>query len=290
MNSKNESNQSDPTLWAIGALFIGIVVYTHQNELLEVVGTVIGLVLGALTLFYFVAVPVYFLRKKAPPVPTPMVVTKEPKPAKKKEPVVASPATKLSPEAVKNLQLIHDRLCKEEQQKGLLNSQLHAANDLDQEDRYFLSHEGYEEKEFVPFGKTRREQFFIQKQKQSLQHTFVLYSLLQLLRDRQITARVAPDCTLLITHTKQTYAVCVVTQEDHARHSYLYTTANRLSRVCSGGWWFLTTSSAYQRSFTRYGQTLTRNDIQHWIAETFPSQHPLPHNTTHSKHSKPRYT
>ncbi len=180
-----------------------------------------------------------------------------------------------------------ERILREQEQRKLLQFPIYYFEDMNDHDRYFLREKGYEEKEFVYFGKTRRDKFFIKKQKgYALEHTFVLYSLLQLLQDRGVIAQVASDSTLRIIHNNTKYALCVVTPNDHTRIEYLHTTAQRMSRY--GLHCFLTTSSAYQRSFTRYAMTLTRNTIHAWIEENFPRPSPSPYNTTKITPTKPR--
>jgi hypothetical protein len=65
---------------------------------------------------------------------------------------------------------------------------------------------------------------------------------------------------------------------DYHRFSKQYQTA--ITR-----WWFVVTQSAYAKSFQRYGDVLTRNQIESWIHTTFS---PPPLNTTRFHHTQQR--
>lgn len=283
MNSNNESKAFDPTLWFGGIIAVCLFVYTYKDEVLAFIGTVIGLLLGAVILSFFIIVPLRLLREKPrPPAPTLSKKTvSQPRKKKVVQPVIPT----VTPEIIEQQRVREVRERQVQLQNELLESPLHICEELDKLNHYFLTHNGYEEKEFVPFGEVRRARYLIKKQKLTLEHTFVLYSLIQILDDLHLERHLSANNILSITVRDSTYAVCVVTPQDAGREYYLYSLAGQMSRMAPE-WWFLTTSSAYKRSFTKYGDVLTRNDILLWVAKHLSSS-PSPHITTPLHHTPP---
>ncbi|MCX6708345.1 MAG: hypothetical protein NTW67_01695 [Candidatus Woesearchaeota archaeon] len=151
----------------------------------------------------------------------------------------------------------------------LLKSPVHRIADLKTEDQCLLERAGYVKKEFVPLGKTRREPYYVQKQKTSLEHTFVVYDIVKKLQPIVKSIEVTQNQDIKIFHKGNYYALTVVTPSDLHKHHKLTAHAKTLTKTFGANWWFVTTKSAYAKSFGRYGVTITRNQIDDWIQENF---------------------
>jgi hypothetical protein len=155
----------------------------------------------------------------------------------------------------------------------LLKSPLHCARDLDNHQQSFLQQNKYELKEFVPLGKVRREKFYVKAQsRQTLKHTFVLYSIAQKLKNKVSNLAIGdnarkPDLTF--TYKDQEYAVEVVTP---LQHKNFFTKADANTKKYGAHWWIVVTDSAYARPFHDYGRVLTRNNIDHWMHNDFDTE------------------
>jgi hypothetical protein len=174
----------------------------------------------------------------------------------------------------------------EAKQKHLLDVPVHSAKKLNEPDKSFLLRNDYEEREFVPLGKIRRENFLIKRQSpKSLEHTFLLHAIYDKLSEYSIDVEITRDQDIAILRKRQNYALCVVTPDDLRKHNCLSKKASRLTSICCGNWWFVVTQSAYAKSFQRYGDVLTRNQLDEWIRTTFS---PPPLNATQSHHTQQR--
>lgn len=151
----------------------------------------------------------------------------------------------------------------------LLKSPVHRIADLKTGDHYLLERAGYVKKEFVPLGKTRRESYYVQKQKTSLAHTFVVHSIIKKLQPIVKDVEVTQNQDIKIFHKGKYYALTVVTPADLHKHNKLTAQAKVLTKTFGANWWFFITKSAYAKSFGRYGLTITRNQINDWIQENF---------------------
>jgi hypothetical protein len=266
MSSKEQSTQSDLSSWAIVVVAVGIVVYTHQAEIIQAVAIILSIAFAALLIYG--SIVLYRNRPKPlePPSNKPLSpVSLEPLPAPKQAPKPELPAT--------NTFAMHINY--EERQEYLLDNFVHACTKLKFADHSFLIRRGYEEREYVPLGKIRREKFLIKKQPpKSFDHTFLLHAIYDALLDYGLDAEITRDQDIALLHKRQDYALCVVTPDDLRKHNYLSKKASRLTSICGGNWWFVVTTSAYAKSFQRYGNVLTRNQIDHWIHTTFNPKTP----------------
>lgn len=157
-----------------------------------------------------------------------------------------------------------------------LESPLHRMQGLSNQEHDFLLSCGYVKREFVPFGKARRDWYLIKDQpSKSLEHTFVTHKLIEELRPHVTAVQVTEQQDVAMFHQGTDYLVCVVTPAE-LRPKSLYCKAEALRKRFGVNWWFFTTQSAYAKSFERYGSTITRNQIDAWIKESFPSKHPSP--------------
>jgi len=164
---------------------------------------------------------------------------------------------------------------------ALLNSPLHLAEGLTPTQVSTLERQEYALKEFVPLGKTRREKFYIQEQSsESFEHTFVVHSLVTKLKpyvqDLEVQCPQQPD--IVFFYKGHRYALEVETPHHLPhKHARLSRKAQRLTKEYGVRWWFVTTRSAYAKTFHPYGQVLTRNQIDSWLKETFslPASPPL---------------
>ncbi len=157
-----------------------------------------------------------------------------------------------------------------------LESPLHKLQGLSNQEHDFLLQCGYVKREFVPFGKARREWYLIKEQPhKSLEHTFVTHKLIEELRPHVTSVHVTDTQDVAIFHQGTDYLVCVVTPAE-LRPKSLRRKAEAFRKRFGVNWCFFTTQSAYAKSFERYGSTITRNQIDAWINESFPSKHPSP--------------
>jgi hypothetical protein len=264
MSSKEQSTQSDLSGWAIVAIGMGIVIYTHQAEFVQATAIILGIA--------FVVLLIYggFVWYRNRPKPL------EPLSNKPLPPVGLDPLPHKLPEP--DLQpskpyIVH--INHEEKQEHLLDSYVHNVAKLEQSDRSFLQRRGYEEREFVPLGKIRRERFLIKRQPpKSLEHTFVVHNIRDKVSAHIREVEITHGQDIAIFHKRKDYALCIVTPDDLRKHNYLSTKAKVLNTACGAHWWFVVTKSAYAKSFQRYGDVLTRNQLDKWIHTTFNPKTP----------------
>ncbi len=169
-------------------------------------------------------------------------------------------------------------------EEDLLACPLHLAGKLTQNQITTLEHHDYLLKEFVPLGKTRRETYYIQEQKpESFEHTFVVHSIVEKLKPfvQSVEVHRTQQPDIVFYHKGDKYALEVETPHHQPhKHARLRSKAQRLTREYGVRWWFVTTRSAYAKTFAPYGSVLTRNQIDQWVQENFtPPKTPPPLNT-----------
>jgi len=158
--------------------------------------------------------------------------------------------------------------------EGLLSTLLHSARNLIPEEVYILEKNQYVLKKFVPLGEVRPQLFYIRECKpESLEHTFVVHSiahkLKQCLDDVRTYATQKPD--LVFTFDDEEYALEIETPLFlKKKHNRLVAKAKTNNTAYGKRWWIVTTSSAYQRSFRKYGKVLRRNQIDNWLQKLLP--------------------
>lgn len=169
-------------------------------------------------------------------------------------------------------------------EEDLLTCPLHLASKLTTNQITTLEHHDCLLKEFVPLGKTRREKYYIQEQKpESFEHTFVVHSIVEKLKPfvQSVEVHRTQQPDIVFYYKGDKHALEVETPHHLPyKHSRLRSKAQRLTREYGVRWWFVTTRSAYAKTFAPYGSVLTRNQIDQWVQENFiPPKTPPPLNT-----------
>ncbi|MEM3154443.1 MAG: hypothetical protein QW165_02635 [Candidatus Woesearchaeota archaeon] len=163
---------------------------------------------------------------------------------------------------------------KHDPKEALLHLPIHDASKLSDDEVFFLQRNEYEYKEFVPLGKNRCKPYLVLEQKpESFEHTFVVYALVEKLTPYVKNIKVHSNPDITFTYNREEFAVEVVIPLE-LKHSRFAIKAERLNSAFGTRLWFAITRSAYKRSLSRYGEVLTRNQIDAWIKESFPYKHP----------------
>ena len=269
MNSNQQSNQHDNTGLLIVVAAIGIAIYTFWTAILNFISVALSLIFGIFVLVLYIGGAICIYNRK----PSPKRATNcdvdltdlekldfENETPKRSEPKVRHvPRPIEEPEEV-----IIDTIT-------LFSTPLHNTNNLIAEEQSLLERNGYQKKEFVPLGKMRRETFLIKEQKpEGLTHTFVVHSIVRKLKritkNIQTYATLNPD--IVFKYKGKTYALEIETPLFlKKKHKRLLAKAQANNETYGKNWWIVVTTSAYARSFRRYGKVLRRNDIDQWIKQ-----------------------
>ena len=157
----------------------------------------------------------------------------------------------------------------------LLSTPLHLAITLLPEECDILERNKYQKKNFVSLGKTKPETFYIKECKpEGLEHTFVVHSIVHELKDRGVTdiqthTTQKPDITFSFDNKQ--YALEIETPLYlKKKHKRLQAKTQTNNQHYGTNCWFVTTQSAYAKSFRKYGKVLTRNQIHDWIDKITP--------------------
>lgn len=292
MSTNNNSKGLDTNSWLIMVIFIGIGLYSALEPLIEKINsrilfieelgrTVLPYVIAMIPIIVLLLIIVYLLRKlfynPATGFHTDVKVeellndeddfqerkTSEPK-------VQSSPARQenfLSYQPPK-INIVLDT-------HYLLGTHLHADDNLSNEEREYIKKFGFIPKEFVPLGEQRRRLFYIKERKpESLEHTFVVYSIFNYLRDSGLQdiatfATQKPD--IVFNYDGKEHAFEIETPFYlKKKHRRLTAKTEVNNKQYPNKWWIVPTRSAYARSFKRYGKVLTRSQVLQWIEFNFP--------------------
>jgi hypothetical protein len=156
----------------------------------------------------------------------------------------------------------------------LLNRKLYHIKELSRKEQEWLKFNHYHLREFVPLGKTRREQYLIKEGKNDmLDHTFLMHHIAKLLEGRveDIETHRHTLPTITFTRKGEKCAIEVVTDRPVDRkENRLYWKKERNNRAYGIHWWFVISRSAYAKFFHPYGFVITRHKFMDWLDEEFP--------------------
>ena len=166
------------------------------------------------------------------------------------------------------------RPVKESDEVRLLNRQLYHIKEVSRKEQDILRFHHYRLREFVPMGKTRREQYFIKEGKNyMLDYTFLMHHTAQLLQGRveNIETHRHELPTITFTYKGQKCAIEVVTDRLVDRKTNrLSLKKHRNDRAYGIYWWFVVSRSAYAKFFYEWGQVVTRNKFMDFLDKQFP--------------------
>ena len=268
MNSNQQSNQRDNTGLLIVVAAIGIAIYTFWAAILNFVSVALSLIFGIFVLVLYIGGAIYIYNRKLRPKRTTncdVDLTDLEKLDFEDETPKPPPRVRHFPAPIEEpKEVIIDTLT-------LFSTPLHNTNNLIAEEQSLLERNGYQKKEFVPLGKMRRETFLIKEQKpEGLTHTFVVHSIVRKLK--RITKTIQTYATqypdIIFKHKGKTYALEIETPLFlKKKHKRLLAKAQANNKTYGKNWWIVVTTSAYARSFRKYGKVLRRNDIDQWIKQ-----------------------
>jgi hypothetical protein len=269
MSSKNE-HSFDTSHWLVAAACICFVILTYLQAIVRFFSAFLSIVIGAVLLLGYIAGAWHILHRKRSPAKfnsydvdvtdienSDLDEPEEPKKELQKQEIVVPSENK------------REKYSYIEDPRNILESPLHRIKGLSNPEYSLLLQNNYVKREFVPFGKGRREWYLIKEQpRKSLVHTFATHKLVEVLRPHVTAVHVTEQQDVAIFHKGTDYLVCAVTPAE-LRPKSLRRKAEAFHKQFGAHWWFFTTQSAYAKSFERYGPTITRNQIEGWIDENF---------------------
>ena len=161
---------------------------------------------------------------------------------------------------------------------ALLSKAVHRHDFLIPEEYEYLIRNGYEPKQFVPFGEMHAQPFLIKRNGvESDEHIFVVNMIADELRRYTKKARIYltqyPD--IIFECKGKEYAIEVETPFGlPKKHRRLAKKAEENNKKYGSRWIIVVTQSAYAKCFKRYTKVLRRNEVATWIEQLFARRRP----------------